>query len=130
MADLSSPCFYIENGKILEARFSDFVHLIEMVSRPSGTGYVYYATNIARAPEVDVASDEVATAGGDAALVEPVWVLAKWARWGGPEVVVREYASEALAKAAAEAVYVQDILANSEVPLYLNREAAERSLGG
>lgn len=105
MANLNTTCYTIEDGKIVEGTLSDFDMYIEKTTRPTGVGYKYYATT-----ENDV------------------WVLAKWATWGGPQVVVREFETEDEAKAAAEETYVYDILNNQETPIYLDRADAESAL--
>ncbi len=59
---------------------------------------------------------------------DDVWVLAKWATWGGPEVVVREFDTEEEANTAAEETYVYDILNNSDMAIHLDRASAESDL--
>lgn len=106
---LSSACFTVQNGAVVDGTLRDFDSFIERTTRPTGVGPKYYATTISRD-------------GAD------VWVLAKWATWGGPQVVVREFESEADALAAAEETYVSDILGNSEISIWLDRASAEQEL--
>lgn len=122
---LNTPCYYIADGQVKEAVLGDFDHYIETTTRPTGVGHKYYTTTISRAV------DEVR--GDDDNVIEPesaedVWVLAKWATWAGPEVVVQEFDSEAEADASAEQTYVYDILHNPETSIWLDRESAEACL--
>ena len=105
MTALNTPCFTVQDGRITKGTLNDFHSFIEETTRPTGVGPKYYATTH-----------------GD------VWVLAKWATWGGPEVVVQEFDSEDAAKAAAEETYVYDILKNSEMAIHLDRAGAEQEL--
>ncbi len=128
MTNLTTACYNIEDGKVVEGTLADFSGFIEQTTRPNGVGYKYYTTTVERTVEVDTGQvDE----DGDAIterVETDVWVLAKWATWGGPQVVVREFKSEEEANAAAEDTYVYDILRNSEIEIYLDRADAERAL--
>jgi hypothetical protein len=122
---LHTPCFYIEDGEVREGVLGDFDNLIETATRPTGVGYKYYVTTIHR--RVDAVYDDEGNE-IEPERIEEVWALAKWATWNGPEIVVQEFDSEEEANAAAEQTYVHDILGNSEVCVYLDRESAEAEL--
>lgn len=126
MTKLDQECFTVWDGKVEQGTLADFSHFIETTTRPHGVGYKYYATTVSRRNESDTDDD------GNEVLPEEVfrdqWVLAKWATWCGPEVVVLEFESEDEASAAAEDSYVYDILHNSEFPIYLDRQSAEADL--
>lgn len=128
MNTLNTTCYTIEDGKIVEGKLADFDLYIESTTRPTGVGYKYYATTVQRDIERD--TDQVDEDGYTITetVQEDVWVLAKWATWGGPQVVVREFETEDEAKAAAEETYVYDILNNQETPIYLDRADAESAL--
>lgn len=123
---LATICYTIKDGKIVEGTLADFSCFIESTTRPTGVGYKYYATTISRRCEstTDDDGNEVLPA----EEFEDIWVLAKWATWGGPERVIREHASESDALADAEQTYVHDILDNPEISIWLDRADAERFL--
>ena len=126
MTTLETKCFTVQDGKIVLGKLSDFDCYIESTTRPTGVGHKYYATTVRRRNVSDTDGD------GNEVMPEEAyrdqWVLAKWATWGGPEVIVREFESEAEAHAAAEETYVYDILNNSEMSIHLDRAEAEREL--
>lgn len=126
MTNLTTTCFTTQDGKIVEGTLADFTCYIESTTRPTGVGYKYYVTTVTRDVERD--TDQVDEDGYviTETVRDDVWVLAKWATWGGPEVVVREFESEEEANAAAEETYVHDILNNSEMTIHLDRAEAER----
>lgn len=128
MNKLNTPCFTVQDGKIVEGTLGDFDCYIETTTRPTGVGYKYYATTVRRDVERDTGkvNDD-----GDAiteTVKVDVWALAQWITWAGPEVIVKEFDSEAEATAAAEETYVYDILNNSEMSIHLTRAEAEREL--
>lgn len=102
---LQAVCYTVENGAIVAGTLADFDSFIETTTRPHGVGTKYYA---------------VETRGG--------WALAKWATWGGPQQIVREFDTQAEAEAAAEETWVYDILNNSEIVIHLDRAGAEQEL--
>lgn len=112
IATLKTPCFYVQDGKVCEGALGDLDRFIETTTRPTGVGYKYYVTTVSRRVDAvyDDEDNEI-----EPERMEDVWVLAKWATWGGPEVIVREFDSEEEANAAAEETYVYDILNNVEV---------------
>lgn len=123
---LNTTCFTVQRAAVVEGTLADFDHFIERTTRPTGVGYKYYATTVSRSSESDTDDD-----GNEVLPAEEfsdVWVLAKWATWGGPEVVVREFDTEDDARAAAEESYVYDILHNSEMVIHLDRDGAVREL--
>ena len=122
---LKTPCFYVQDGEVREGTLADFSHFIETTTRPTGVGYKYYVTTVSRRTEA-VYDDEDKEI--EPERMEDVWALAKWATWGGPEVIVSEFDSEEEANAAAEETYVYDILNNSEMSVHLDRESAEAEL--
>lgn len=128
MTDLATTCFTVEDGKIIEGTLNDFRCYIKSTTRPTGIGYEYYATTVTRSFERDTWQMDEDGEPITEPVQEDVWVLAKWATWGGPEVVVREFESEEQAKTAAEETYVYDILNNSEMSIHLERSDAESEL--
>ena len=128
MTTLSTTCFTVQDGKIVEGTLADFTCYIESTTRPTGVGYKYYVTTVTRDIERD--TDQVDEDGYviTETVQDDVWVLAKWATWGGPERVVREFDSEEEANAAAEERYVYDILNNADMSIYLDRASAESDL--
>lgn len=123
---LNTTCYNVEDGEIVEGKLSDFDNLIECTTRPTGVGYKYYATTVRARNESDTDDD-----GNEVMPTEEFrdqWVLAKWATWGGPQVVVREFDTEEEAEAAAEETYVHDILNHSDTYVYLDRAQAEQAL--
>lgn len=116
---LQATCYTVQAGQIVQGTLADFDHFIETTTRPTGVGYKYYTTT--RRLAIDHADDGTV-------IEDDVWVLAKWATWGGPEQVVRDFPTEAEALAAAEATYVHDILNNSEIAIHLDRASAEQEL--
>lgn len=129
MTNLTTTCFTTQDGKIVEGTLADFTCYIESTTRPTGVGYKYYVTTVTRDVERD--TDQVDEDGHviTETVQDDVWVLAKWATWGGPEVIVREFESEEEANVAAEETYVHDIMNNSEMTIHLDRAEAERVLG-
>lgn len=125
MLTLQSPCWTIDwNTKaVVTGVLNDFRQFIITTTRPTGVGPKYYATT--RERTVETYDDECNLTGQ---MTEHYWVLANWATWAGPEHIVREYESEAEALAAAEAIYVQEILDNNETAIFLDRMTAERVL--
>jgi hypothetical protein len=122
---LSTPCYFVENGEVKESTLESFDRYIETTTRPAGVGPKYYATTVSRPRDAVYDADDN--------LIEPagysdVWALAYWATWGGPERVIQEFATEEEAVAAAEALYVQEILDNGEMAIYLDRQGAENEL--
>lgn len=128
MTTLNTACYTIKDGAIIEGTLANFTCYIESTTRPQGVGYKYYATTVTR--DVERETDEVDENGYAITETVPadVWALAKWATWGGPEIVVREFETEEEANAAAEETYVQDILGNNEITIHLERADAERDL--
>lgn len=119
MTNLTTACYTVQDGKIVEGTLADFDCYIEKTTRPTGVGPKYYVTSR------DVAVDHTE----DGAVVDGVeWCLVKRATWGGPEVVVRAFETEAEALAAAEETYVHDILNNSDMAIHLDRASAEAEL--
>lgn len=116
---LKTACFTIDNGQVVEGALADFSSFIEQTTRPNGVGPKYYATTVTLAVDHDEENQPVEN---------DVWVLAKWATWGGPQVVVRELENEKEAREAAEETYVYDILHNSEFVIHLDRSGAEQEL--
>lgn len=113
----------VEKKAIVAGVLDDFRHFIRTTTRPTGVGPVYYATT--RSRSVDT-YDAEGNQNGE--KTEDFWVLAHWVTWAGPEHIVRECDSEQEALAAAESIYVQDILDNNEMGIYLDRATAERVL--
>jgi hypothetical protein len=101
--NLSTPCYTVQDGRIVEGKLSDFAWYIEDACRPNGVGYKFYATER-----------------------DGSWVLAKWE--GGREIVVSEYDTEPEARIAAEQTYVYDIMNNDSIQIHLARADAEREL--
>lgn len=124
-ATLKTPCFYVQDGKVCEGTLADLDHFIETTTRPTGVGYKYYVTTISR--RVDAVYDDEDNK-IEPERMEDVWALANWATWGGPEVIVSEFDSEEEANAAAEEIYIYDILNNSEFSVHFDRESAEAEL--
>lgn len=128
MNTLNTTCYTVQDGQIVEGTLADFTHFIETTTRPTGVGYKYYATTVTRM--IERATDKLDENGYTIyeEVEADVWVLAKWATWGGPQVVVSEHESEEEAEDAAEQTYVYDILNNSEFVIWLDRVEAEREL--
>lgn len=123
---LSTPCFNIEEGKIVEGTLADFDSLIERSCRPNGVGYTYYITTVTREVDRDTgAVDEDGCPLAETVETE-VWALAKYQF--GKQTIVREFETEEEAQAAAEETYVYDILHNSEITIHLDRASAEAEL--
>lgn len=122
---LNTPCFYVQGGMVCEGILEDLAAYIETTTRPDGVGRAYYVTT--RQRRVDAVTDDNGRE-IEPEHTKPIWVLAKWATWAGPEVVVDEYDTEAEAEGAAEQTYVYDILNNQEVPVHLDRAGAEDEL--
>jgi hypothetical protein len=106
--NLKAECFIIEDKKIVNKPLSDFDHLIEKTTRPTGVGYKYYVTSAVEATEAT-----------------EVWALAMWF---GIEHIVYTFRTEKEAIEAAEKTYVYDILNNEEVQIYMSLEKAQRAL--
>ena len=102
---LQTPCYTVHTGSVVTSTLNDHRHHIETTTRPAGVGPKYYTT----------------TDGG-------TWCLAKWATWGGPEVIDERFDDEAAADAAAEVTYINDILGNPDYPIYLDLTKAEAAL--
>jgi hypothetical protein len=123
----TTTCFTVQNGKIVKGTLADFTCFIETTTRPNGMGYKYYVISVNR--DVERATDRVDEDGYiiTETVEDDVWVLAKWASWGGPQVIIREFESEQEANAAAEETYIYDILNNSEISIHFckNDAAAE-----
>jgi hypothetical protein len=128
MTNLTTTCFTVQDGKIVEGTLADFTCFIESTTRPTGVGYKYYVTTVTRDVERD--TDQVDEDGDviTETVEDDVWVLAKWATWGGPQVVVREFESEEEANTAAEETYVHDILNNPEISIHFCEEDAKADL--
>lgn len=123
---LDTQCFTIEDGRIFAGILRDFDNLIARTTRPHGVDYKYYATTLRVRNESDTDDD-----GKEVLPTEEYrnqWVLAKWATWGGPQVVVRELDTEEEALDAAEETYVYDILHHAEAQIYLDLAEAEQAL--
>jgi hypothetical protein len=121
---LNTTCYTVEaTGQIVTGTLNDFEHHIETTTRPNGVGYKYYPTTIKR-PIYDETGDLALCADGSPAH-DDIWVLAKWATWGGPQVVVSEHDSEEAAQQAAEETYIHDILNNTEELIFLSLAKAE-----
>jgi len=127
---LNTTCYTVQNGKIVECILADYACYIERTTRPTGVGFKYYVTTVAR--DIERFTDQVDEDGYviTETVKDDVWVLAKWASWGGPEVVVCEFASEEEARAAAVDTYFHDILHNDEITIHLDRASAELELAG
>ena len=126
MNKLSAPCFTVQDGQIIEGKLSDFDCYIETTTRPQGVGYKYYVTTRDRVLQEAVYNDDDVMTSGE--VRGDIYCLAKWATWGGPEVIIREFESEQSANDAAEESYVHDILNNSDICIHLDRESAEQDL--
>lgn len=123
---LNTECYTIDDGKIVKGILNDFRQFIETTTRPTGVGPAYYATTIIRPTTKEVIDDEgnIIEAEG----FDDVWALAHWVTWGGPEVIIDTFETEAEAEEAAEDIYISDILNNSEMCIYLSLADAERVL--
>lgn len=123
--NLTSSCYYIQDGEVVEGLLSDLDMLIETTTRPDGVGPKYYVTRAPRRVEAVYNDDGEEI---EPARTEHVWALAKWATYSGPEVIVDTFDNESEAQAAAEATYVHDILNNAEMSVHLDRDGAEDEL--
>lgn len=125
---LSTQCWTIHTGSLIEGTLADHSKHIETTTRPTGVGYKYYVTTTV----ADVDRDTEQRDAEGYAITETVraemWALAVWATWGGPERIVSTYDTEAEAHAAAEATYVQDILNNPDYLVFLDKETAQKAL--
>jgi hypothetical protein len=105
MSKLNTTVYTIEDGKVVEGTLNDFLCFIEQTTRPHGVGTTYYV----------VENDDG-------------FALVKWASWGGPERLVRQYETEVEAQEALEDGFVYDIENNPEIGIFYGREEAEKAL--
>ena len=122
---MTARVFFLEDGEVKSGILRDLDRFIETTTRPTGIGPKYYATTVSKT--VEAVTDD------DGNELEPehqefVWVLAKWATWGGPEIVVHYFDNEADALKAAEERWIDDILNNNEMAVYSSREEAMQAL--
>jgi hypothetical protein len=108
---MHTPCFTIQNLKIVEGTLSDFSRYIENCPRPGGVGSKYYVTQNKRE------TDEGGTV--------DTWCIAKYA---GREIVVRFFDSEIEADLQLEEWHINDILSNDDLVIYLEKGDAQAGL--
>ena len=120
---LKDTCYTTHTGAVVESKLEDHKQHIQTAARPGGVGYKYYTTTINKLIEEEEIEAGIVI---KPAVYDDVWVLAKWI---GREIVVKEFESEADADEAAELNYVDDILNNSEYPIFLFYAEAKMALG-
>ena len=101
--NFTTPCYTIEDGKVVTGTLYDFKHFVQEACRPGGAMPKYYTTD---------------TNSG--------FAVAKWE--SGKQVIIWECDSEDIAEEKVLQLKIDDILNNNEFPIYLNLADAEEAL--
>lgn len=141
MSKMNNTVFVIRNGQVAEVSYNDLDQYIETTTRPTGVGTKYYLTttdvyDVIRADgslyetyknkaDADLNCDQE---NGESIQERPEYCVARWATWGGPEVIVSRHESEAEAQAAVEDIWIMDIYDNGEESIFFTREEAQNFL--
>jgi len=126
--NLSTTCFTVQNGVIVEGILRDFERFIEITPTPHGIRRKYFI-QLAIAEKLD---DEIGGCNLDfvssPAVIDNnvVWVLLYWQNNG--ENILFTFYDKQDAQVKLEEFAALDILNNNEIVIHLNRQCAENEL--